>query len=493
MAEAVLLDAPLTPHDIMAVARGAKLELSDAAWSRLKYARAIVDGLVAQGIRGYGINTGVGALCDVIISPKEQSKLSHNLLFSHACGVGDPLEREAVRAIMATQINNFALGKAGVDPETVAILLGLLNADVIPVVPSRGSVGYLTHMAAIGLLVIGAGQAIVDGQILSGAQALAKIGKSPRRLGAKEGLCLVNGTHCSTGMAILAHRQLSELCDWADAAGAFSYALLGRQESTFAGSAKVFRNTPGVQTTTQNLQRWLTGMRLPDKEAVSTQDPLSLRAMPQVHGAIRDELRQIHEILTQELCEVSDNPAVGGTPDAPEVYSQANAVGAAIAFAADRMTLVAAQLGAISERRIDRLVNPLVSGLPAFLSGESGTGSGFMIAQYTAASLVAENATMATPASLGGGITSALQEDILTHATPAARKALSVTGNTREILAIELLCAAQALDLTPRTCHAPALNALYERVRGQVAAYQDDRPLSEDIRAMSQHLRASQV
>lgn len=481
----VFLDAPLTPGQVVAVARGAKLHLSDAAIARIKYARQIVDSLASSDIRGYGINTGVGALCDVILSPAEQSALSRNILFSHACGVGDPLESEAVRAIMVTQINNFAHGKSGVAWETVEVLIALLNGGVTPVVPSRGSVGYLTHTAAIGLLIIGAGEALCDGQRLSGAAALSHLGLAPRVLGAKEGLSLVNGTVCGTGLAALSHARMHDLVDWADAAGAFSYEVLARQSMTFEGSAQTFRNTAGVRTTTENLKAWLHGMKGPNAQSLSTQDPLSLRAIPQVHGAIRDELDQIGEILAQELRSASDNPAVSGTPDMPEVYTQANAVGAAIGFAGDRLSMIAAQLGAIAERRIDRLVNPLVSRLPAFLASEVGCSSGFMIAQYTAAGLKGENRMLAVPASLAGGITSALQEDMLTHATPAAEKSLRILQNTRMILAIEFLCGAQARDLQAHDGGSARLSQIYQMIRCEIATYADDRPLSQDMEHMS--------
>ena len=485
MTQTVLIDDPLTPDQILLVARGAQLALSDQAVERIKTARYIVEAFVESGARGYGINTGVGALCDIVISEENQSALSHNILYSHACGMGEPLEVEAVRAIMATQINNYALGKSGLSWDCVDVLLLLLNAGITPVVPSRGSVGYLTQTASIGLILLGAGQARQNGEVISGAEALARIERQPRVLQAKEGLSLVNGTPCATGLAILAHARIRELADWADAAAALSYSVLARQSETFTGSTIMLRRSAGVQVTTENLLGWLEGVARAPEAKRSTQDPLSLRAIPQVHGAIRDELHQIHDVLATELCGVSDNPTVGGTPSEPKVFSQANAVGAAVAFAADRISIVAAQLGAISERRVDRLVNPLVSDLPAFLTTEAGTGSGFMIAQYTATSLVNENRMLGTPASLGNGITSGLQEDILTHATPAAEKALRVVRNVGLILSIELLCGAQAQDLiTEDLKRGSRLQHLYRTLRAAVPIYKDDRPLNIDIERM---------
>ncbi len=489
MPDTIHLDAPLTPFEIALVAQGAPLRLSEPATARIKASREIVESIVEKGIRGYGINTGVGALCDVIIGPKDQSILSHNILFSHACGVGAPLPAEAVRAIMAAQINNFAHGRSGISLETVEILVALLNAGITPVMPSQGSVGYLVHSACIGLLVIGHGEAMLGNRRISGAEALEHIGATPRRLGAKEGLSLVNGTPCATGLTSLAFARLHRLVDWADAAAAFSYEMLGRQNDPFAEQGLRLRLSDGVRTSANNVLGWLEGRGALAADKARTQDPLSLRAVPQVHGSVRDELNHIEVILRNELSSVTDNPVVGGTPEAPVVSSQANAVGAAIGFAADRLAMIAAQLGAISERRIDRMVNPLVSDLPAFLSADSGRCSGLMIAQYTASALCGENRRLSVPASLDGGVTSALQEDILTHATPAAEKALHVMQNLLYILAIELLCGAQARDLQPPVACAGGTRQLHSRLREKVAIYQDDRPLNNDIECIADMLK----
>ncbi|MAW08442.1 MAG: histidine ammonia-lyase [Halobacteriovoraceae bacterium] len=488
MRDTVILNKPLTPFEVARVANGATLVLSAQAIERIKAARCLVEAIVDKGIRGYGINTGVGAFCDVIIGPADQSALSHHILFSHACGVGDPLPQEAARAIMAAQINNFAHGKSGISWETVEILVALLNAGITPVMPSQGSVGYLVHSACIGLLVIGHGEAFLDGERITGAEALEYIGVAPRVLGAKEGLSLVNGTPCATGLASLAFARLERLADWADAAAAFSYEMLGRQSDPFDELGLALRLSDGVKTSARNIRDWLAGRGQMPPEKARTQDPLSLRAVPQVHGSVRDELRHIEQVLINELHSVTDNPVIWGTVEAPVVSSQAHAVGAAISFAADRLALIAAQLGAISERRIDRMVNPLVSDLPAFLSAHSGRCSGLMIAQYTASALCGENRRLSVPASLDGGVTSALQEDILTHATPAAEKALHVTHNLLYILAIELLCGAQARDLQPLPAYAPSTQRLFDRLRQDVAVYQDDRPLNRDIERVAEIL-----
>lgn len=485
------LDAPLTWREIAAIAHEGRLTLSDAARERIVEARAIVDSLVERGIRGYGINTGVGALCDVVIDRPQQRALSHNILMSHACGVGAPLGREEVRAILAAQVNLYARGASGLRLELVEALGALLAHDCLPVVPSRGSVGYLTHSAAIGLVLVGAGAATYRGQRISGAQALAAVGLKPFQLGAKEGLSLVNGTPCSTGLGSLAAARLSALADWADAAAAMSYENLGSQANAFASLPLGLRRSPGVQQVGASMRHYLDGsVLLARSVGTRTQDPLSLRAVPQIHGAVRDALAQVGEVLNRELASVSDNPAVAGTPEAPEVYSQAHAVAASIGLAMDSLGVAAAELAAISERRLDRLVNPLVSGLPAFLAADGGVCSGYMIAQYTAASLVAENRRLAAPASLDGGITSALQEDILVHATPASLKALAILDNLETILAIELLAATQAYELQPAAAApAPALAAIQARIRAEVPPYADDRPMMDDIAAVVRQIR----
>ncbi|WP_264481693.1 HAL/PAL/TAL family ammonia-lyase [Acidisoma cellulosilyticum] len=472
----------MTPAAIAAVARGARLTLSEGAAGRIRHARLIVEALSVQGIRGYGINTGVGALCDVLIDRPRQQALSRNILFSHAAGLGEALGRVETRAVMAAQIAGFAHGASGVRLDVVDALIDLLRADILPVIPSRGSVGYLTHAAAIGLVLIGAGEAMVGAERISGAQAMARIGRTPLVLEAKEGLSLVNGTPCATGLASVALDRLQRLLDWADAAAALTYENLGAQAGTFDAVTLALRKSDGLQRVGQAMRHWLAdSAMLAGRLGSRTQDPLSLRAVPHVHGAARDAFVAAEAVVIRELQSVTDNPAVGGTPEAPVVRSEAHAVATGLALALDALAPAAAELAAISERRTDRLVNPLVSGLPAFLAAEGGVFSGYMIAQYTAAALVAENRRLSLPASLDGGITSALQEDMLPHSTPAALKLLSILDNLRDVLAIELLTAAQAYDCQPGVALAPATAALRGAIRAMVPTYADDRPMSGDI------------
>jgi histidine ammonia-lyase len=476
-------DRPLDWAQVAAVAAGEPLELSAGARARIAAARVLVEQIVERGIRAYGVNTGVGALCDVIVSPSEQRTLSRNILMSHAVGVGAPLGVAETRAIMAAAVNNFAHGHSGIRLEVADQLVALLNADCLPEVPAFGSVGYLSHMAHIALVCIGEGYVRFRGERLKGRDALQRFGLEPLVLEAKEGLSLVNGTPCVTGLAALALARAERLLDWTDMVASMSFENLRGQLAAFDEDSLALRISPGLNLVGGRMRAALADSGiLAAVVGQRTQDPLSMRTIPHVHGAARDVLAATADVVNRELASITDNPIVAGTPEEPRVYSQAHAVGASIALAMDSLATAIAQVAAMAERRLDRLVNPLVSGLPAFLAEPGGTCSGFMIAQYTAASLVAQNRRLALPASLDGGITSALQEDHLCHATPAALKALEIIDNAGRIVAIELLAAAQAYDLqsidAPR---APHTGALWQRVRRAVPTYRDDRPLADDM------------
>ncbi|AXE94522.1 HAL/PAL/TAL family ammonia-lyase [Paraburkholderia terricola] len=476
-------DRPLDWAQVAAIAAGEPLELSADARARIAAARVLVEQIVERGIRAYGVNTGVGALCDVIVSPSEQRTLSRNILMSHAVGVGAPLGVAETRAIMAAAVNNFAHGHSGIRLEVADQLVALLNADCLPEVPAFGSVGYLSHMAHIALVCIGEGHVRHRGERLKGRDALQRLGLEPLVLEAKEGLSLINGTPCVTGLAALALARAARLLDWTDMVAAMSFENLRGQLAAFAEDSLALRISPGLNLVGERMRAALADSGiLAAVVGHRTQDPLSMRTIPHVHGAARDVLAATAVVVDRELASITDNPIVAGTPEDPRVYSQAHAVGASIALAMDSLATAIAQVAAMAERRLDRLVNPLVSGLPAFLAEPGGTCSGFMIAQYTAASLVAQNRRLAMPASLDGGITSGLQEDHLCHATPAALKALEIVDNAGRIVAIELLAAAQAYDLqrvdAPR---APHTDALWQRVRRVVPTYRDDRPLADDM------------
>jgi histidine ammonia-lyase len=483
----VVIEDRLTWRSVVEVAKGADLALSDAAATRIERGRAIVDSLVVRGIRAYGVNIGVGALCDTVVDRPAQRRLSRNLVMSHACGVGEPLAPALVRSIIAAQVANYAHGLSGVRLDLVAAMLGLLSGGIAPVVPSRGSVGYLTHMAHVALVLIGEGTAVVEGRTVSGAEALAMAGLQPLVLEAKEGLSLVNGPACGVGLAAMALSRAEGLLEWSDAVAALTLEALGAQMPAFAEETLRLRVSPGIAASGAAIRRRLDGSgQIETARGIRTQDALSLRAVPQVHGAARDLFEWIIAVVDRELASVTDNPAVWGTPDAPIVASEAHAVAPALGQGMDALGVALAQVAAMSERRMDRMVNPQVSaGLPPFLAHDPGAGSGFMIAQYTAAALVADNRRLASPASLDGGVTSALQEDFLAHPTGAALKLHQILDNVETVLAIELLSAVEAADFraeqAPRATRAAGTDLIHHQVRGIVDRYADDRPLGSDI------------
>jgi histidine ammonia-lyase len=489
----VRLKDTLTWPDIARISHGESLELAPNVWARIEQASAIVDAIVESGIRAYGITTGVGALADRVVSREQQAALSRHIVLSHAAGVGPALPRPEVRAIIAAQINNFAHGHSGVRPDIIRYYLKFLETGLTPVTPSRGSVGYLTHNAAIALLLIGEGRAELNDEILDGRAALEKIGLAPLTLRAKEGLSLVNGSACATGLSSLAVSRMARLLDWADAIATLTLEAAGAQVDALSEFAVSMRPSPGSLEVAQKIETYISGSGLiAAAKGRRTQDALSLRAIPHVHGAARDVFAAAAVTVNQELASVTDNPFVSGTPDQPHVQSEAHAVAPHLAQAMDSLAIALAQLSIMSERRLDRLVSPLVSGLPAFLAKDAGAHSGFMIAQYTAAGLANENRRLAMPASVDGGVTSALQEDFLANPTPAVNKLLAALDNAEYIFAIELMAAAQAQDFVAgEGQRAPTTEKLYKAARRHASFYADDRPLNPDIEALRAMLHAS--
>ncbi|TBF70291.1 histidine ammonia-lyase (plasmid) [Rhizobium leguminosarum] len=487
----ITIDAGLTWRDVARVGAGETLALSPAAWGRVEQASRIVARIVETGVRAYGVNTGVGALADTVVDRASQSLLSRSIVLSHACGVGPLLAAREVRAIIAAGIANFAHGHSGVRREIVQHLAALLEHDCIPDVPSKGSAGYLVHNAHIALVLIGEGSAHLAGRRMSGREALAAIGLEPLVLGAKEGLSLVNGTACATGLTAVALSRAERLLDWADAIAALTLEAAGCQIAAFDAAVLALRPSAGIEKVGATLRARLQGSGLVAAAfGRRTQDALSLRSVPHAHGAAHDVFDNSARVVDQELASVTDNPAVSGTPEQPIVSSEAHAVAPALGQAADSLAIALAQLGAISERRMDRLVNPLVSGLPPFLASDAGSHSGFMIAQYTAAALSNENRRLAAPAAMDGGLTSGLQEDFLAHPTAAAGKLLAVIDNAEYILAIELMAAAQAHDFLAATAaRASGTDLVYQAVREHVSHYGDERPLNGDIEAVRSLIR----
>ena len=491
--DSITLDAPLRFGEVAAIAAGSPLRLAPAAIERIEAAHRIVRVVVDKSLRAYGINTGVGALADIVIARDQQGILSRRILMSHAVGVGPSLSVSETRAIMAAMVNNFAHGYSGLRLAVVQRIVEFLNAGCTPKVQRLGSVGYITHSAQIGVALIGCGHVDLQGEHVPAEVAMTRLQLEPLSLEAKEGLCLVNGSPCATGLACLAVEGASRIMDWADAVAAMTFEVQRGQLRAFDPAVMQRRQSPGQQEVAATINGLLHGsVMLAAAAGRKTQDALSLRGIPQIHGAVRDAWRTAARTVDDELASATDNPIIAGTVDAPEVYSQANPIGAGLGLAMDHLATALAELGSASGSRLERMVNPLISGFPAFLAQPGGTASGFMIAQYTAVSLIGENRRLAAPASLDGGSTSGLQEDILCHATPAALKALDVNTNVQYLLAIEILAAAQSYDLLDLEAEpaAPGTLAIYRALREVVATYADDRPLGRDIEGAKQFMQS---
>lgn len=488
----VLRDAaPLGCEAIAAVAHGrARLAIGSTARARLANGRAIVARILARGERAYGITTGLGALSDVALARDELALISRNTLLSHACGVGPPLPAPETRAIMAALVNDMCHGNSGVDPAVVDQLVAFLDRRIDPVVPGQGSVGYIVHGAHIGLALTGIGEVVHDGRRMPAGEAIAAAGLRPLEVGPKDGLSLVNGTRCVTGLSCLVATEAARLADWADIVAALSVEALKGQTDAFDAAVLALKPHAGLITVGRRLRALLAGSAMAAHfRGHRTQDALSLRAIPQVHGATRDQLAHARRQIETELGSATDNPLVVGTPEAYRVISNAHPHGQSLAMAADLTALAVAELGSIAERRIDRLLNPATSGLPAFLVSRPGVNSGLMIVQYVAASLAAENRRLAQPAVADNFVTSAQQEDHLSLGTPAALKALQAIANTWRILAIEYLCAAQAVEFLPALALGRGTGIARRMLRAAVPALEQDRFLSPDIALVETRMR----
>ena len=469
------------------VAGGVRCTLTAAARERMAAARAVVERVVESGEPTYGINTGFGDLATVKIDGDQVSELQRRLLLSHSAGVGAPLEPEAVRGMLVLRANTLAQGFSGIRAEVVDLVLALLERDLLPVVPRKGSVGAsgdLAPLAHLSLALIGEGPVSFEGETMPAAEALAKAGLEPVTLGAKEGLALINGTQAMTALTALSALELRRLVKSADLIGALSTEALRGADTAFEARLSALRPHAGQRMSAANLWSLLQGSEIRESHRdndLRVQDPYSVRCMPQVHGAVRDALGDAESRLVVEMNSVTDNPLVFA--DAGDVISGGNFHGEPIAMAADFLAIAAAELGAISERRVEKLTNAAHSGLPPFLVERAGLDSGFMMAQVTAAALASENKGLAHPASVDSMPTSADQEDHVSMGMGAALKLRRSVRNTRRILAIELLGAAQGIDLLRPLRSSAPLEALHERVRGVVSRWDEDRLMAPDLAA----------
>jgi histidine ammonia-lyase len=481
---------------------GAEAELAPAARERMNASRALVDRLTQTDLRVYGVNTGFGKMASKHISQEEIRHLQLNLVRSHACGVGPPLNEFVTRAMLALRANAIAKGFSGVRPVVPETLLMMLNRGVHPVIPSQGSVGAsgdLAPLAHLAQVAIGEGEAMFQGRQRPGAEALQEAGIVPLVLGAKEGLALLNGTQAMLALLALALHQGEIAIETADVAVALSLDALRGSPAAFDARIASVRPHPGQVRTARNVERLNRGSEIRESHRSPindprVQDPYSLRCAPQVHGAVRDAIAHVRGILAIELNSATDNPLVFADTEegSGEVISGGNFHGQPLAMAADHMAVALATLGGISERRIEQMTNPQTSQLPAFLVREAGLHSGFMILQVTAAALASEMKALAVPHSVDSIPTSANQEDYVSMGMGAARRLEPMLLNLRNILAIELLAACQGIDfLAPLQCGPETLKA-YEIVRSISPRVDVDRSLASDIEAVSRAIADGQ-
>lgn len=470
--------------------------LADDARKRVESGKETVDEVLTHDAAVYGINTGFGRLASVRIDASELERLQEGLLLSHASGLGDPLPGVAVRGMLLLRANTLARGHSGVRPEVVDALLALLNADVLPVVPSRGSVGAsgdLAPLAHLALPLLGRGQMDHGGNRIGAEEGLRMAGVAPLTLEPKEGLALINGTQAMTALLALSVLDLRTMVRSADLIAALTTDALRGTDTAFDPRLHALRPHPGQRASAANL--WLLLQESAIREShrhndIRVQDPYSIRCAPQVHGAVRDVLTDAERKLLVEMNAVTDNPLV--FPDTREILSGGNFHGEPMAFAADMLAIATAELGSISERRIEKLTNTAFSGLPAFLVEDAGLNSGFMMAQVTAAALASENKTLCHPASVDSIPTSADTEDHVSMGMWASLKLRQVLDNTRRILAIELLASAQGLDLLRPLRSSPRLERLHAALREVVEPWTRDREMAPDIEAAIRFLDSAE-
>jgi histidine ammonia-lyase len=453
----------VTPADVLLVARGdAQVEIAPATVEAMAASRAIVDTIEASGRPVYGVSTGFGALASTSIAPERRAELQHALIRSHAAGIGDPMPREVVRAMMLLRLRSLALGRSGVRPVLAQGLADLLNHDITPWVPEHGSLGAsgdLAPLAHCALVLLGEGWVVgKDGARQAAAEALHAAGLEPLELAAKEGLALINGTDGMLGMLLLAIEDARHLFTMADVTAALAIEAMLGSERPFLPELHEIRPHPGQAASAANIRSLLQNSRIMDSHRDdldhAVQDAYSMRCAPQVAGAARDTLDFVVSVCGRELVSVVDNPVV--LPDG-RVESTGNFHGAPLGFAADFLAIAAAEVGAIAERRVDRLLDVTRSReLPPFLSPDAGVNSGLMIAQYTAAGIVAENRRLASPASVDSLPTSGMQEDHVSMGWAAAKKLRTVLDNLTSLLAVELLAAVRGLQLRAPLTPSPA-------------------------------------
>ncbi len=484
----------------------ARIRFADEVRPRIDAARKVIDDILAAEKPVYGVNTGFGNFSEVRIPLETVSELQRRLVLSHAAGIGQPMPHDIVRLLMLIKIKSLALGRSGCRWETLQLLADMLNHQILPFVPEKGSVGAsgdLAPLAHLALVMIGLGRAFVpdsgakgqqEWQLLDGGSALKKYQLKPISLKAKEGLAILNGTQAITAYGIRALLKAWQLIETADIIGAMTLEALLGTLTPFDERIHQIRSHPGQSVVAQNIRQVLEGSPIVASHKDShhkVQDAYSLRCIPQVHGAVRDGISYITEVFLREANGVTDNPLV--FTETGEVLSGGNFHGAPVAGAADFMAILLTDLASISERRIEHMLDHSVSELPPFLTREGGLNSGFMMAHVSAAALVSECKVLAHPASVDSIPTSANKEDHVSMGLHAARKAAEIVDNLEQVLAIELLCASQALDLRAPLKPARGTGAVLQLVRRNIPFWQEDRLIAKDMAISAELIRSGKI
>jgi histidine ammonia-lyase len=497
----ILGENPLTLEEIKEVAfLNRKVTLSKKSRAIVSESYLYLKSRTEKDETIYGVNTGFGLMSHVKIAPKEIEELQYNLLRSHAVGTGQSISIEAARAMILLRAANLALGYSGIRVELIEQLLNVLNAKITPYIPEQGSVGAsgdLAPLSHLALVLIGEGKAYYRGKLMSGGQALRAAGLKKIRLGPKEGLALINGTQFMTALGALSLLEAEYLCDVADVSGAMTTEALRGTTAAFEPEIHAVRPHPGQIQVAKRLRSILapggklSAIAQSHLDCGKVQDPYSLRCMPQVHGASRDSLRFVREILEREINSVTDNPLV--FKKSGKILSGGNFHGQIVSIGMDLLSIAMAEIASISEQRIEKLVNPAISELPAFLVKEGGLNSGFMIVQVAAASIVSENKTLCHPASVDSIPTSADKEDHVSMGAWAARKASLVVQNCRRVLAMELLSASQGLEFHRPLKSSLLIEKAHKKIRSKIPFMKKDRTLYIDIEIVEKFLIGHEI
>ncbi|MDR7238273.1 histidine ammonia-lyase [Neobacillus drentensis] len=486
----------LDRHKVENVSKGnAMVAIPEKSLVRVRASRSRIEKQINDGKVVYGVNTGFGKLSDIEIDREDIGKLQLNLLRADAVGVGDPLPTPVVRAMMTLRANSLAKGFSGIREETLKLLVDMINEGVHPVVPSKGSVGAsgdLAPLAHIAIVLVGEGKAEYKGEILPGGEALKRAGLQPVVLEAKEGLALINGTQCMSGVGVIALNEAERVGLAADMAACLTMEALKGIISAFDSELLAVRPHPELEFVASRMRKWLEGSkRITHQGEIRIQDSYSIRCIPQVHGASWQAFNYVDERLLVEMNSATDNPIV---LESGEVISGGHFHGQPIALSMDFLKVAAAEWANISERRTERLVNPQLSGLSPFLAVDPGLECGLMVAQYAAASLVSENKVLAHPASVDSIPTSANQEDHVSMGTIASRQAREIIHNSARVIAIEMICASQAIYLEKAEKElAPATRAYLEEIREICPPLEGDRAISDEMEELAQYILRENV